>query len=114
MANPYYEEKRRFPRIALKSPLHYQVRGTTDFDSAICDNISEGGAGFISNRYIAPATLVMLEINVLSRILKPIGRIVSSISLPHSDRNRLGIEFLEMENNEKHYLHDYISMQLAR
>ncbi len=109
-----YEEKRHFPRIALKSPLRYQVRGYADFDSAICDNISEGGAGFISNRYIAPATLVMLEINVLSRIVRPVGKIVSSLTLPHSDRNRLGIKFLEMDNNDKHYLHDYINMQLAR
>lgn len=113
MKSPY-EEKRKFPRIALKSPLRYQVRGYSDFDSAICDNISEGGAGFISNRYLAPATLVMLEINVLSRILRPVGKIVSSINLPHSDRNRLGIKFLELDNNEKHYLHDFISMQLAR
>jgi len=108
------EEKRHFPRIRFKSPVRYQVRGIPEFDNALCDNISEGGIGFITNRFIPPSTLLMLEINVLSRILRPIGRIVSSLPLPHSERNRLGIEFIEFENNEKHYLQDFVNMQLAQ
>jgi len=111
---PGIEEKRHFPRIKLKSPLRYQIRGTSEFDNVVCDNISDGGVGFISNKYIPTSSLVMLEINVLSRVLRPIGRIVSSLPLPHSERNRLGIEFLEFENSEKHYLHDFIDMQLSR
>ena len=108
------EEKRRFPRIKFKSPVRYQVRGIPEFDNAVCDNISEGGVGFITNKFIPPSSLVMLEIAVLSRVLRPIGRIVSSLPLPHSERNRLGIEFLELENNEKHYLQDFINMQLSQ
>jgi c-di-GMP-binding flagellar brake protein YcgR len=106
------EEKRRFPRIKLKSPMRYQIRGLPDFDNAICDNISAGGIGFLSNKFIAPRTLVMLEINLLSRILRPIGKIAASVPLPHCDRNRLGVEFLELDNKEKLYLQNYINMQL--
>jgi c-di-GMP-binding flagellar brake protein YcgR len=108
------EEKRRFTRIKFKSPVRYQVRGRPEFENAVSDNISAGGIGFINNRFLAPSTLVMLEINVLSRIVRPIGRIASSLSLSHSARNRLGIEFLEINNSEKHYLQDFIDMQLAR
>jgi hypothetical protein len=108
------EEKRRFPRIKFKSPVSLQVRGVSNFEHATCDNISEGGIGFINNNFIPPETLVILEINCLSRILRPIGRIVSSLSLPHSARNRLGIEFVEFDHNEKEYLNKFINMQLAR
>jgi hypothetical protein len=111
---PGIEEKRRFPRVKLKSPVRYQIRGTSEFDNVVCDNISDGGIGFISNKFIPPSSLVMLEINVLARVLRPIGRIASSLPLPHSERNRLGVEFLEFENSEKNYLHDFIDMQLSR
>lgn len=107
------EERRRFPRVKLKSPLHYQIRGSAGFENAVCDNISLMGVGFIGNKYIAPQTLLMLEINVLNRILRPVGRIVSSSALPHSDRNRLGIEFLEFDSVEKNYLREFIYMQLG-
>jgi len=107
------EEKRHFPRIKFKSPVSLQVRGESGLENTTCDNISEGGIGFINNKFIAPETLVNLEINVLSRILRPIGKVVSSLSLPHSARNRLGIEFLEFDHNEKEYLRNFINMQVA-
>lgn len=56
---------------------------------------------------------MMLEFSVLSRVLKAIGRVVWSQPLPHSDRNRLGIEFLEIEKPEENYLEDFIKMQMG-
>ncbi len=108
------EEKRRFPRINLHTPIRYQIRGLPEFDNMVSDNISIGGIGFIGNKFIAPSTPVMLEVNILSRILKPIGKIAWSQPLPHSDRNRLGIEFLELDPIEKNYLQDFINMQLGQ
>jgi len=105
------EDKRRFPRISLRTPVRCQIRGEHQFDNAISDNISAGGLSFVGNKFIPPSTPVMLEINVLSRILRPVGRIAWSQPLPHSDRNRLGIEFLELDTKESNYLKDFISMQ---
>lgn len=108
------QEKRQFPRINLHAPIRYQIRGDSQFDSSFSENISRGGLGCICNKFIAPATAVMLEINILSRILRPIGKIIWSSPLPHSDRNRLGIEFLEFDHNEKNYLTNYIDMQMGK
>jgi hypothetical protein len=106
------KNKRRFPRISLRAPIRYQVRGRPEFDHAICDNISVGGLCFTGEQFIPTSTTLMLEINLLSRFLQPVGRIAWSQSLPHSDRKRLGIEFLELNNVEKNYLSDYVDMQL--
>ena len=108
------EEKRRFPRIQLKIPLRYQIRGGHDFDNSISDDISLGGLRFVNRKFIPPLTDVMLEINVLSRALNPIGRVAWSSPLPHSDWYNLGIEFIEMDAGEKNYLSDYIDMQLGK
>jgi c-di-GMP-binding flagellar brake protein YcgR len=105
------EEKRRSQRVDLHAAMRYQVRGTPDFDNAITDNISEGGLAFNSLKFIPPATPVMLEVCLLSRILHPIGRVSWCQPLPHSNRSRLGVEFLEFESSEKKHLSDYIGMQ---
>jgi len=88
------------------------VRGrAAEFANTISDNISTGGVAFNVHSYIAPQTPLMLEINVLSRILYPIGRVAWCEPVPHSDKNRLGVEFLEMDPLEKRYLTDYIILQ---
>ncbi|MDD5431557.1 MAG: PilZ domain-containing protein [Candidatus Omnitrophica bacterium] len=108
------EEKRRFQRIGLHAPLRYQIRGSTHFDNAISDNISLGGIGFINNLFIAPSNLIMLEIEIAAKILRPVGRVVFSSPMPHSNRNRLGIEFIEIDPAEKNYLSEYINLKLGK
>lgn len=109
-----FSEKRNSPRIKLHRPLRYQIRGRREFYNTISDDISTGGIGFVNNKFIAPLTPVMLEINILSRILRPVGIVAWSYPLPHSNRYRLGMEFLELDPGEKNYLKDFIDMQRNR
>ena len=108
------EEKRRFPRMPLRIPLHYQVRGTSKFNNTIINDISSSGLGFTNSEFIAPNTTLALELNILSRVLRPVGRVAWSSPLPHSDRCRLGLEFLELDPKEKNYLSGYIDMKAAK
>ena len=105
------EEKRQFQRIDLHAAMRYQIRGTPDFDNAISDNVSEGGLAFNSLRFIPPSTPIMLELSLLSRILHPICRVSWCQPLPHSDRNRLGLEFVEFDSSERKHLSDFIALQ---
>jgi hypothetical protein len=106
------EEKRNSSRLNLRIPIAYHIRGKPEFNHTISDNISISGIGCVSQQFIAPETLVMLEINLLSQMLRPIGRIAWASPFAHSDRYRLGIEFLEFTQKEKGSLADYIDMQL--
>ncbi len=105
------EEKRQFQRVGLRTVLRYQVRGEPSFANSVSDNISEGGVAFNALKFIPPSTPVMLEISLLSKILHPIGKVSWCQPLPHSSRNRLGVEFLEFNPMERKYLSDYIEMQ---
>jgi len=105
------EEKRRFPRVNLNTQLKYRIRGKTNYAHALANNISVGGLGLLNQEFIAPSTLLMLEINLRSRVLHPVGKVVSAFNLPHSERNRLGLEFLEMPSEEKDYLKDFIKLK---
>ncbi len=106
------KESRRFPRIKLSGPLHYQVRGSPNFSNTLSENISLNGIGFSHNEFIAPLTLLMLEIPLLSRVLMPIGKIIQSQPFPHSNRYHFGAEFLEFDANERKFLSDFITMRL--
>jgi hypothetical protein len=104
-------ENRCFRRLAYRTKIHYRFRGKPDFDIGISKDISCGGLRLTSEEYIPTSTLLMLEINVLNRVLRPVGRVAWSMPLAHSNRNQTGIEFVEFDNVEKNYLKDFIDMQ---
>jgi len=106
-----FEEKRQFPRIRLSAPVRYQIRGYPGFNDTLSRDISLGGVSFGNNKFIPPQTTVAVEINILSRILRTIGRVTWSSPIPHSDKYRSGVEFLELAPAESSYLKDYIDMQ---
>lgn len=110
---PKQKENRSFPRIGFHSKIHYQTRGKGDFDSAITRDISCGGLRFTNDRFVPASTALMLEINVLNRVLRPIGRVVWSTPMPHSNRIQTGVEFVEFNMPEKNYLKDFVNMQLG-
>ena len=107
-----FEEKRRFPRIRLKSPIQWQIRGANELSrNAVTDDISLSGMSFTNDKFVAPDATLMLQVNVLSRILYPIAKVVWSNPMPHSDRYQVGVQFLEFDPMERRYLGDYIDMQ---
>ena len=103
-------ESRRFPRVRLKTPLRVQPRGTQEFSRTVGENVSESGLCFINKTFIPPQTPVMLEIEILSRVLKPIGKVVWSSPFPRSNTYRLGTEFIEIDSAERKFLAEYVSM----
>lgn len=106
------EEKRRFPRVKLQTPLRFQFFGKTETGNAIAENVSLGGTGFTNHQFIAPATLLNLEVSVLSKVLSLRGKIAWSSPLPHSDRYRSGVEFTDLTEKDKGMLSDYIDLQM--
>jgi len=106
------EEMRRSPRVKLYTPLRYQVRGENLTENFLTDDVSARGIGFTSNKFIAPRTIVMLEFSVLSRAIRPVGRVSWSETLPHSDRFRAGVEFIEIDPGERNFLSDYVNIHL--
>lgn len=108
------KEKRRFPRLNLHAPLSVKLRGTPEFANVISEDVSVGGVSFITNTFIAPATPVNLEINILSRVLSAAGKTIWAQQLPHSYRNRVGVEFSEFNQKEKEYLSDFIDMHTSQ
>lgn len=108
------KENRCFPRVDFHSEARYQLRGKPDFGYVVSNDISCGGLRFTSNKFIPTSTLMMLEINVLNRVLRPVGKVSWSTPLAHSDRNQMGVEFMEFNTLERNFLRDFVNMQLGQ
>ncbi len=111
--NEKQKENRCFPRLPFHSKIRFQFRGKPDFDSGISKDISCGGIKLTNEQFIPPETLLMLEINILNRILHPVGKVAWSMPLAHSHRNQTGIEFIEFDSLEHKYLKEFINLQLS-
>ncbi|MEI6831532.1 MAG: PilZ domain-containing protein [Candidatus Omnitrophota bacterium] len=107
------KEMRFSPRVDFHSLFRYQLRGKPDFANAISSDISCGGLRFTVDKFIPTFVPVMLEINVLNRVLRPIGRVAWTMPLAHSNRNQMGIEFVEFNMLEKNYLKNFVNMRLS-
>ena len=107
----YWEERRQFPRVTLKTPLRCQIRGKSEYSNVVTDDVSEGGVSFINDSFIPLNTQVNLEISLLSRILNAVGRVANVSSVSYADKYRLGIEFLELQDTQKLFLSDYIQLK---
>ncbi len=105
-------ENRIFPRVDFRSQIRYQIRGKPDFDNVLGNDISCGGLKFTSDKFIPVSTLLMLEINVLNRLIRPLGKVAWSTPVAHSGRQQTGVEFLEFDRLERNYLNDFVSMHV--
>ena len=108
------KENRSNPRLNFYSQIRYQLRGKPEFDRGISKDISCGGLRFINEQFIPPASLLMLEINVLNRVIRPVGKVAWSQVLAHSNRSQMGVEFVEFNRIDQRYLKDFIDMQTTR
>lgn len=104
---------RSFSRLDFHARVHYWARGKRNFDSALTNDISCGGLKLTSDRQLSFSDALMLEINILDRVLRPVGKVAWSRILPHSNRSQTGIEFIEFNMFEKKFLKDFINLRLG-
>jgi hypothetical protein len=108
------KESRQFPRLNFSGPLRCQVRGSQEITSTVSEDLSLTGVKFVTGKFIPPHTPVMLEINLLSQVVRPIAQIVWSSPFPRSDKFHLGAQFLEWDPKEKKSFSDFLNMKLQQ
>ncbi len=108
------KESRHFHRLSFSGPMRCQVRGSREFINTVGEDLSLSGVKFINNKFIPPHTPVMLEINLLSQIVRPIAQIVWSSPFSRQDKFHLGAQFLEWNPTDKKNLSDFLNMRLRQ
>jgi len=112
MSTDTIKEKRQFRRVSAKFPIRYQIRRGGFFASGLTENLSLTGARLNADRFFPQGINLNLELNILSKVINPVGRVVWSQPRAHSNRYQMGIEFIEINPQDKNYLTDYVNMRI--
>jgi len=104
-------EKRRFPRVDLRVPVSFRIRGRTQQLATLSRNISAGGMGLLTSQFLSTDTLLNLEFSLLHKFFSVYAKTKWITSLPSSDNYHFGLEFLELPDKDRQHFAEYVKMQ---
>jgi len=92
------EERRRWPRLRVYSPVKYRFLQKDRFQCCITCDISEGGAGLLMDAPLSRGTCIYFQIKLhdMPNPATGIARVVWVSKDPFSEKYRAGLEFLEI------------------
>ncbi len=111
---PLPEEKRKCERCNIRAPVHYALKGYHKFGNTVTKDISEDGMGVVLDQFVAPATDIFLELNISSRVVSALGKVMWVQQLPSSYRYRAGIKFSDLDDLEQKELSQYLNSYQAK
>ena len=112
-------DRRNTPRFRAYRPVRIQRPGALQIVETLTKDLGTGGLRCISPTLFPVSTEVSVEL-VLSTGEEPFsvrGRMVWFRMIPHSEQVDLGIEFIELEDQDKRRLSaymDYLASQISQ
>jgi Tfp pilus assembly protein PilZ len=115
--HPYVKEKRSSPRINARVPVQFKdiQRPIETYTGSITKDISSGGLRFSSNEFLSIFTRLLLEVSVpsFSRPVKAISKVAWIQKVPRSNQYNVGLQFMDMTEEDKKALNSFISKSPA-
>lgn len=104
-------EKRKSPRIRTGIPLQYkELHGNTYLaKGALTKDLSDGGARFITDRFIGLACHLMLEMQLpsVAKSIKAISKPAWVRKIPHGNDYEIGSQFLALTSEDASLLYGF-------
>jgi hypothetical protein len=88
------QEKRRFIRHLLVSPLEFQLTDEKEFEKTKTVKVSEGGLMFMSKRKVPVGTVINIQMPLYDKIFKIKAKVEHASMDKGSDLCRIGVSFL--------------------
>lgn len=90
------QDRRGCRRLALFSPVRYQIKGSQRFGNSIGRDLSSGGIGFVSDEFFPVSTQLVFELQhpKTHEFIKAVGEIVWISSQPYTERYSIGARFI--------------------
>ena len=114
---PYVKEKRSCPRINARLPVQFKdiQRPIETYTGSLTKDISEGGIRFASSEFLSIFTRLLVEVSVpsFSRAVKAISKVAWIQKIPRSSQYNVGLQFMDMTEEDKKHLTSFISKSPA-
>ena len=72
MTGRYYEEKRDYPRMAIKANITYSIDGVKGMYTGMSDNLSHSGIQFTTERALLPGKSIEFRLTSLDGKVDPL------------------------------------------
>jgi len=108
------EERRRWPRLRVYSPVKYRFLKEDRFQCCITCDLSEGGAGLLLESPLPRGTCLYFQIRLhdLPNPASGIARVTWTSKDVYSQRYRAGVEFLEVSNGSRSDIADFVQKNI--
>ncbi len=104
-------ERRRFKRAGLDAAVKYKYKYSNEFGSTLTKDIGEGGVRLIFDKFIPLNTEFILELGLdkFTNMFNALGKVVWIQKFPHSERYQCGMEFQEIDEQQKKDIGGYVN-----
>ncbi len=126
MKNSDVKERRKYERVSMDLEMEVSLLSDPGSDASLSSHqckgrdISEGGVSFFANNQFEPESLLRLRIGFESRdktpvdetsekMLKVMGKVMWSRKNNGSENYITGVEFLNIYDDDFHYLLEYVN-----
>jgi len=108
------EERRRWPRLRVYSPVKYRFLKEDNFQCCITCDISEGGAGLLVDSPLPRGTCLYFQIKLhdMPNPASGIGRVAWSTKDVFSEKYRAGVEFLEISGASRRQIAVFVEKNI--
>ena len=108
------EERRRWPRLRVYSPVKYRFLKEERFQCCITCDISEGGAGLLLDNPLPRGTCLYFQIKLhdMPHPASGIARVVWASKDAFSEKYRAGLEFLEISGASRNEISVFVEKNI--
>jgi c-di-GMP-binding flagellar brake protein YcgR len=103
-------ERRKFVRIPESSSISYRIMPKIKTGDYLTKDIGQGGLRFFIHEFIPKKSFLKIRLTIknISFSFEALVRIVWIIEETRSERYEIGVEFVNISNEAKKHLVDYI------
>ncbi|MFC1753451.1 PilZ domain-containing protein [Thermoproteota archaeon] len=113
-----FEKRRTNKRILVSLPIHFETVETPDkrYGDGVSKDISEGGMRIMLERFFPPKSKFLLKINLgkTNRTIQAMTETIWSVNVRSSHRYYNGMRFLDMNNEDKSLLKEYLYIKYIK
>lgn len=108
--NPW-GERRRAVRLKSNLEFHYELKPEGKYGSCLTQDISEGGARITCDTFIPKFSRMLIQLSLYPhKVLDLVGTIAWSQRIPNSYRYQAGLEFTDINQQNRREIADYVSV----
>jgi len=102
------DERRKAPRVGVSFPVECNILPAKDYFYTVSKDLSVSGVKIITNDFLARNHFLKLNINLIDNVLGLKARVAWCNKERAVDRYSAGLEFVEIDEQNRQYLSSII------